>query len=156
MVTGERRAGGGSVRVQREDEERMRKTLSTAELLIGGGAALILLVADFLLGALLGGNAAGVAGVPIWIELPAAELLLMLVVRGARPGLAWPISYGLILSALVVAGVVPIVSDFLRIFRSLGAFLDAPILTLLIELCLWVASGLMVAGVILYWRRGGD
>ncbi len=134
----------------------MRKTLSTAESLILGGAALILVVADFLFGAVLGGNAAGVAGVPIWIELPAAEILLVLLLRRARPALAWPISYGLILSALIVADVTPVVSDFLRIFRSLNAFLAAPILTLLIELCLWIGSALMVAGVVLYWRRGGD
>jgi len=145
MVTGEQ-----------EDERTMRKPLSQAEWLILAGASLILLVADLLFGALLGGNASGVAGVPIWIELPAAELLLVLLLRRARPGLAWPISYGLILSALVVADVTPVVSDALRIFRSLGPFLDAPILTLLIELCLWIGSALMVAGVVLYWRRGGD
>jgi uncharacterized membrane protein YhdT len=134
----------------------MRNTVSTAEWLILAGAALILLIADLLFGALLGGNAAGVAGVPIWIELPAAELLLVLLLRRARPALAWPVSYGLILSALVVADVTPILSDFLRIFRSLSAFLAAPLLTLVIEVCLWIGSALMVAGVILYWRRGGD
>jgi uncharacterized iron-regulated membrane protein len=52
--------------------------------------------------------------------------------------------------------VTPILSDFLRIFRNLDGFLTAPILTLLIEVCLWIGSALMVAGVILYWRRGGD
>ena len=134
----------------------MRKTMSTAEWLIIGGAALILAVADFLFGALLGGNAAGVAGVPIWIELPAAELLLLALIRRARPGLAWPISYGLILSALVVAEVTPVVSDFLRTFRNVDGFVKAPILTMVIELCLWIGSASMVAGVILYWRRGGE
>ena len=134
----------------------MRKTMPTAEWLIVGGAALILLVADFLFGALLGGNAAGVAGVPIWIELPAAELLLLALIRRARPGLAWPISYGLILSALVVAEVTPVISDLLRTFRNTDGFLRAPILTMVIELCLWIGSASMVAGVILYWRRGGE
>jgi len=97
-----------------------------------------------------------VAGVPIWIELPAAELLLLALIRRARPGLAWPISYGLILSALVVAEVTPVVSDFLRTFRNVDGFVKAPILTMVIELCLWIGSASMVAGVILYWRRGGE
>jgi uncharacterized membrane protein YhdT len=134
----------------------MRRTLSMGEWLIFAGAVLILFFADFVFAALLGGNAAGVAGLPIWIELPAAELLLVLMVRRARPALVWPISYGLILSALVVADVTPVVSDLLRIFRSIDAFLKAPILTFLIELYLWIGSALMVAGVILYWRRGGE
>jgi len=67
IVAGSGAPSAGSVRAQREEERTMRKTMSTAEWLIIGGAALILAVADFLFGALLGGNAAGVAGGPDWI-----------------------------------------------------------------------------------------
>jgi len=50
----------------------------------------------------------------------------------------------------------PKVTNEWRTFRNTDGFLRAPILTMVIELCLWIGSASMVAGVILYWRRGGE
>ena len=132
------------------------KRLSPGEQLIAIGAALILVVADWLLSRLGANNLIGFGGIPIWFELPAAQLLVMVLFRAYKPGVPWPVSYGLILTALVVVDTAPMISDLLSLLRNLNGFLNAGLMPQLIELCLWVGTGLYVAGTALYWRTHAE
>ncbi len=131
--------------------EGMFKSFSMAEQFMVGGALLALLAGQFLFGSLLGGG-----GESISTLLASAELILAVWLKNRR-NIQWPASYGLILTALAVAVVIPEFDGFLGWLHGMtiagggigsGSFLLA-------ELCNWAGAVLMGWGAVLYWRTGG-
>ena len=131
--------------------EGMFKSFSMAEQFMVGGALLILIVGEFLLGSLFGGGGNFIA-----VVLASAELILAVWLKNRR-NIQWPASYGLILSALAVAVVIPEFDGFLDWLHSLtiagGGFGGG--VTLLAELVDWAGAVLIGWGAVLYWRTGG-
>jgi len=131
--------------------EGMFKSFSMAEQFMVGGALLALLAGEFLVGSLFGGGGGSISTL-----LASAELILAVWLKNRR-SIQWPASYGLILSALALAVVVPEFDGFLSWLHSLtiagGGFGGG--VTLLGELCRWAGAVLMGWGAVLYWRTGG-
>ena len=131
--------------------EGMFKSFSMAEQFMVGGALLAIIGGQFLFGSLLGGGV--FAAVTL---LASAELILAVWLKNRR-SIQWPASYGLILSVLVVAVVVPEFDGFLDWLHGLtvaGGGIGGGV-TLLAELCDWAGAVLMGWGAVLYWRTGG-
>jgi len=130
--------------------ETMFRGFSMAKQFIVGGALLILVVGEFLIGSLLGNGGNGPA-----VILASAELLLAVWLRN-RKNIEWPASYGLILSALVLAVVVLEFDGFLFWLHDLtapGGGLGG--VRFLGDLCDWAGAVLMGWGAVVYWRTGG-
>ncbi|HXR27008.1 MAG TPA: hypothetical protein VN771_04035 [Candidatus Baltobacteraceae bacterium] len=130
--------------------EGMFRSFSVAEQFMVGGALLAVIGGQFLFGSLFGG------GVFAGLTLLASSELLLAVWLKNRQNIQWPASYGLILSALVVAVVIPELDGFLGWLHGVvaGGGLGGGS-TLLAELCDWAGAVLMGWGAILYWRTGG-
>ena len=131
--------------------EGMFRSFSVPEQFMVGGAVLVL-AADLLLGALLGGGGAFVA-----VVLASAELLLAVWLKNRR-SIVWPASYGLILSALVVAVAILEADDFLDWIHqaTLPGGIAGGGIALLTSLCEWAGAILMSWGAVSYWRAGGQ
>jgi len=128
---------------------RIWQSLSPAEQLILVGAALVLLVANYLLAGLI-----GLGFLPLWYVIPSAQALLLIGLRAWKPAIAFGVSYGLILSAIVVTELAPSISDVLLLLhQATGGATGAEIL---VELVTWIGVAVMTAGVVLYWRGGGN
>jgi len=124
--------------------------MSWSDQLLAGGALLALVVGDWLFGAILNGG-----GLTPWVLVTSAELVLAVWIRNWHPNVNWVVSYGLVISGLVVSVAVTEFSDFLfAIFR--GGLSGAGAMDLLSDLCAWVGAGLMSWGAIEYWRNGGS
>jgi hypothetical protein len=129
---------------------RTWQALPLGEQLILIGAALVLLVANYLLAGLL-----GLGFLPLWYVIPSAQALLLIGLRNLKPGTALGVSYGLILSAIVVTELAPAISDILVfLHQATGAGQTAG--ELLVDLVTWAGVAVMTAGVVLYWRGGGS
>lgn len=124
--------------------------LSRSDQLMAAGALLALVGGDWLFGAILGGG-----GLLPWVLVTSAELLLAIWIRNRRPNVTWVVSYGLVVSGLVVSVAVTELSDLLfAIFR--GGLNGQDIESLLADLCAWGGAALMTWGAIQYWRSGGS
>jgi hypothetical protein len=124
--------------------------LSRPDQLMAGGALLALVGGDWVFGAILGGG-----GLLPWVLVTSAELLLAVWIRNRRPNVTWVVSYGLVVSGLVVSVAVTEFSDLLfGILR--GGLNGANIVSLLADLCAWGGAVLMTWGAIEYWRSGGS
>ncbi|HTS15028.1 MAG TPA: hypothetical protein VMH24_05130 [Candidatus Sulfotelmatobacter sp.] len=130
--------------------EKIFRGFSMAEQFMVGGALLAVIGGQFLFGSLLGG------GVFAALTLLASSELVLAVWLKNRRSIQWPASYGLILTALVVAVVIP---EFDRFLDWLHGVITVHSLgsgwTLLAELCDWAGAVLMGWGAVLYWRTGG-
>jgi hypothetical protein len=127
----------------------MMAGLSRAEQLMAAGALLALVGGDWIFGSLLGGG-----GLAPWVLVASTELLLAIWVKTRRPNVAWVVSYGLIVSALVVAIVTTEFSDFLFALTR-GGLTGADAEQLLADLCAWGGAAIMAWGAWDYWRSGG-
>jgi hypothetical protein len=127
----------------------MMAGLSRAEQLMGAGALLALIGGEWLFGALLGGGA-----LAPWVLVATAELLLAIWIRNRRPAVTWILSYGLVVSALVVSVVTTEFSDLLFTLVR-GGLTDSGAATLLAALSAWIGAALMAWGAAEYWRSGG-
>ena len=132
--------------------EGMFGSITMAEQFMVGGALLALVVGEFLLGSLFGGGGGSISTL-----LASAELILAVWLKNRR-SIQWPASYGLILSALALAVVVP-ESRWLPLLAAQpdhrGWRLNVGGVTLLGELSRWAGAVLMGWGAVLYWRTGG-
>jgi hypothetical protein len=120
--------------------------LSAGEQIAFAGAFVLLVIGDFILSDLLGAG-----GVPIALEIAAADVLLLIWARAMRPGMAWPFPFPMLLAALAVIVAVPTFSDVLADLPHLGdLFADAG------QLLAWVIdsiAGLAVGlGAWMVWR----
>jgi hypothetical protein len=125
------------------------RSISLGEQLILIGAALVLLVAEYLLSGVL---ALSNGGLPLWYVLPSAQAILIIGIRALRPGTSLGVSYGLVLSALVVTQLAPGISDLFFFLHNAGA-IGAEVL---VDLVTWVGVAVMTAGAVMYWQRGGN
>jgi hypothetical protein len=124
--------------------------LRRSDQLMAAGALLALVGGDWLFGAILGGG-----GLLPWVLVTSAELPLAIWIRNRRPNVTWVVSYGLVVSGLVVSVAVTEFSDFLfAIFR--GGLNGQDMVSLLADLCAWGGAVLMTWGAIEYWRSGGS
>jgi hypothetical protein len=132
--------------------EGMFGSITMAEQFMVAGALLVLVLGEFLFGALLGGGGNFIAAV-----LASAELILAVWLKNRRT-IQWPASYGLILSALVLAVAVPVLDDFLFFLHSLtqAGYNIGGLSGLLADLSNWAGAVLMSWGAVLYWRSGGN
>jgi len=89
--------------------------LSPGEQIAFAGAFVLLIVGDFLLGDLL-----SIGGVPLPMEIAAADVLLLIWARAMRPNMAWPFPFPMLLAALAVIVAVPTFSDILADVGHLG------------------------------------
>ena len=121
--------------------------LSQGEQIAFAGAFVLLIVGDFLLGDLL-----DVGGVPLPLEIAAADILLLIWAKASRPGMAWPFPFPMLLAALAVIVAVPTLSDVLADVTRLGdLFADAG---LLLAWVIDTIAGLAVGvGAWMVWRR---
>lgn len=123
--------------------------LSRADRLMVGGALLALVGGDWIFGVLLGGG-----GLESWVLVATSELLLAVWIRNRRPNVSWVVSYGFVVSALVVSVATTEFSDFL--FATAGGGLaNADAETLLANLCAWGGGAIMAGGVADHWMSGG-
>jgi hypothetical protein len=128
---------------------RTWQALPLGEQLILIGAALVLLVANYLLAGL-----AGLGFLPLWYVIPSAQALLIIGLRAWKPATVFGVSYGLILSAIVVTELAPSISDMLLLLHQATA--GATGAEILVEVVTWIGVAVMTAGVVLYWRGGGN
>jgi hypothetical protein len=119
--------------------------LSQGERLAFAGAAALLVVGQWLFGDLL-----AFGGVPIALEIAAAELMLLLAVRAVRPATMWPIPYAVLLAGIATVIVVPTISDVLATIHNVGT-LDGE--TLLAGLVDWLSAAAIAAGAWMVWRE---
>jgi hypothetical protein len=120
-------------------------SLGAGEKVAVAGAALLLVVVDWLLGALLNEG-----GLYITTELGAAEVVLLVVIRHARPGIAWPLPYSVLLAGFSVLIVVPTITGFLGTLVNFGQVGSG--LNVLAHLLEWVGAGLVAYGAWQVWR----
>lgn len=124
--------------------------MSWSDQLLAGGALLVLIGGAWLFGAILQGN-----GVASWVLVASAELVLAVWIRNWRSQVSWVLSYGLVISGLVVSVGVTELNDLLvAVFR--GGLTGESAVDLLGDLCAWVGAGLMSWGAYEYWRHGGS
>lgn len=122
--------------------------LSSGEQIAFAGAFVLLVVGDFILSDLLGHG-----GVPLALEVAAADVMLLIWARASRPSMAWPFPFPMLLAAVAVIIAVPTLSEVIADLPNLGTiFSDA------LNLVAWiidVVAGLAVGyGAWLVWRKG--
>ena len=125
--------------------QRFWASLSMGERLAVAGAALLLVVVDWLLGALLKEG-----GLYITTELGAAEILLLVFIRHARPAIAWPLPYAVLLAGFAVLVVVPTITGFLGTlvnFGQVGSGMDV-----LADVLAWVGAAVIAFGAYQVWK----
>jgi hypothetical protein len=104
-----------------------------------------LVVVDWLLGALLKEG-----GLSITTELGAAEIMLLIYIRHARPAIAWPLPYSVLLVGFSVLVVVPTISFFLSTlvnFGSVGSGIDV-----LADIVEWIGAAVVAFGAYQVWK----
>lgn len=124
---------------------RFWASLGMGEKLAFGGAALLLVVVDWLLGGLLREG-----GLSITTELGAAEIMLLIAIRHARPAIAWPLPYAVLLVGFSVLVVVPTVSFFLSTlvdFGGVGSGMDV-----LADVLEWIGAVVVAFGAYQVWK----
>jgi len=124
--------------------QRFWASLSMGERIAVAGAALLLVVVDWLLGALLKEG-----GLYITTELGAAEVLLLVFIRHARPSIAWPLPYAVLLVGFTVLVVVPTITGFLSTivnFGQVGSGMDV-----VADLLEWVGAAAVAFGAYQVW-----
>jgi hypothetical protein len=119
--------------------------LSQGEQLALAGSAVMLVVGEWLLADLL-----GLGGLPLALEVAAADIVLLILVRAVRPSTAWPIPYAILLGGLATIVVVPSISDLLGTLRSLDLLGGTgDLLAMLIN---WLAAAAVGVGAWMVWR----
>lgn len=125
---------------------RLWGRLSQGEQLALAGALALVVIGEWLFGDLL-----GLAGVPLPIEVAAAELALLVVARALRPGTSWPIPYPFIVAGFAAVVVVPTISDLLSTLHNTELLGDGA--NLLAAVVDWVAAAAVGVGAWMVWRR---
>jgi len=124
--------------------QRFWASLSMGERIAVAGAALLLVVVDWLLGALLKEG-----GLYVTTELGAAEVLLLVFIRHARPSIAWPLPYAVLLAGFAVLIVVPTITSFLGTivnFGQVGSGMDV-----VADLLAWIGAAAVAFGAYQVW-----
>jgi hypothetical protein len=119
--------------------------LSMGERAAVGGAAAVLVIGEWLLGDLLHGS-----GVSITTALGCAEIILLVYIRWARPSIAWPVPYTVLLAGFAVLVAVPTISDILFTVSNAGNLGGG--VELLSQLVSWIGAGAIAFGAYLIWR----
>ncbi|HEX8024997.1 MAG TPA: hypothetical protein VF484_02215, partial [Candidatus Limnocylindrales bacterium] len=125
--------------------QRFWASLSMGERIAVAGAALVLVIVDWLLGALL-----MVGGLSITTELGAAEIILLVFIRHARPSIAWPLPYPVLLVGFAVLVVVPTISFFLSTIVSFGQVGSGT--DVLSDVLEWIGAGAVAFGAFQVWK----
>ena len=118
--------------------------LGQGERIAFGGAAVLLVVGQWLLADLFDRG-----GVPIAIEIAAAEMLLLILVRAVRPATMWPLPYAVLMAAIGTVIVVPTISDILVALRNFGSIEIGTLLALLVD---WLAGLAVGIGAWRVWQ----
>lgn len=117
-------------------------------------AALLLLGGDWLLGSFMGAGQ-----LPPVVELGAAEVLVLVVVRRRWSGARWTMAYPAILLALTAAVSAPIASAGLAVVRHIDVLAASSMPDVVLTLVQWAGAATLVAGTWLTWvqaDRAGD
>ena len=125
--------------------QRFWASLSMGERAAVAGAALLLVVVDWLLGALLKEG-----GLYITTELGAAEILLLVFIRHARPSIAWPLPYAVLLVGFAVLVVVPTITGFLDTIVNTGGLGGG--MDLVADILEWIGAAAVGYGAWQVWR----
>ncbi len=125
--------------------QRFWASLSMGERIAVAGAALLLVVVDWLLGALLKEG-----GLYITTELGAAEILLLVYVRHARPSMTWPLPYAVLLVGFAVLVVVPTITGFLDTIVSFGTVGSGT--DVLAQILGWLGAAAVAFGAYQVWK----
>ncbi|HLX35820.1 MAG TPA: hypothetical protein VKR30_11350 [Candidatus Limnocylindrales bacterium] len=124
---------------------RFWASLSMGERLAVGGALFLLVICDWILGDLL-----RISGLAITQELGAAEIVLLALIRHARPGIAWPLPYAVLLAGFSVLIVIPTISDFLGTLGDLGQLAGGT--NVLGDVLVWLGAAAVAYGAYLVWK----
>jgi hypothetical protein len=125
--------------------QRFWASLSMGERIAVAGAALLLVIVDWLLGALLKEG-----GLYVTTELGAAEVILLVFIRHARPSIAWPLPYAVLLAGFAVLVVVPTITGFLTTIVSFGTVgSGADVLANILE---WIGAAAIAFGAYQVWK----
>ena len=124
---------------------RFWASLSMGERLAFGGAALLLVVVDWILGQLL-----RMGGLYITTELGAAEILLLIFIRHARPSIAWPLPYAVLLAGFSVLVVVPTITSFLGAIMNAGQLGTGG--DIFADLLAWIGAAVIAFGAYQVWK----
>ncbi|MBI3751851.1 MAG: hypothetical protein HY263_09390 [Chloroflexi bacterium] len=124
---------------------RFWSRLGQGEQLAFAGAFVLLVIGDWLLSDLLDQG-----GVPFAMEVAAANVLLLIYAKSARPGMAWPIPFAMLLAGLATVIFVPTISDLLVDLRQLDKLGDAGrLIAIVVD---WAAGLAVGVGAWMVWR----